>query len=179
MLTQNTELHRAVTRLDIEHRDTKARMVSAILSTENPVQRGGYDEILIHSEEAVDMRRAHDGLPLLFGHDTDRPIGIVESVRLAEKKLRGTLRFGKSARASEVWEDVTGGVLKNISIGYQIHDAERDGSVLRAVRWECQRRSKLGPRRRSKKGPLVDAGYGVAGCPGSPLEGPALLRVAL
>ena len=43
----------------------------------------------------------------------------------------------------------------------------------------CQRRSKLGPRRRSKKGPLVDAGYGVAGCPGSPLEGPALLRVAL
>ena len=32
----------------------------------------------------------------------------------------------------------------------------------------CQRRSKLGPRRRSKKGPLVDAGYGVAGCPGSP-----------
>ena len=32
----------------------------------------------------------------------------------------------------------------------------------------CQRRSKLGPRRRSKKGPLVDAGYGVAGCPGNP-----------
>ena len=43
----------------------------------------------------------------------------------------------------------------------------------------CQRRSKFGPWRRSKKGPLVDAGYGVAGCPGSPLEGPALLRVAL
>ena len=43
----------------------------------------------------------------------------------------------------------------------------------------CQHRSKFGPWRRSKKGPLVDAGYGVAGCPGSPLEGPALLRVAL
>ena len=32
----------------------------------------------------------------------------------------------------------------------------------------CQRRSKFGPWRRSKKGPLVDAGYGVAGCPGNP-----------
>ena len=29
-------------------------------------------------------------------------------------------------------------------------------------------RSKFGPWRRSKKGPLVDAGYGVAGCPGNP-----------
>ena len=51
--------------------------------------------------------------------------------------------------------------------------------VLSRLPDNCQRRSKLGPRRRSKKGPLVDAGYGVAGCPGSPLEGPALLRVAL
>ena len=35
-------------------------------------------------------------------------------------------------------------------------------------RQRCQRRSKFGPWRRSKKGPLVDAGYGVAGCPGNP-----------
>ena len=37
-----------------------------------------------------------------------------------------------------------------------------------ACGYECQRRSKFGPWRRSKKGPLVDAGYGVAGCPGNP-----------
>ena len=42
--------------------------------------------------------------------------------------------------------------------------------VLELARCEyvCQRRSKFGPWRRSKKGPLVDAGYGVAGCPGNP-----------
>ena len=60
----------------------------------------------------------------------------------------------------------------------QIRADTTRGSVVYEIE-DCQRRSKLGPRRRSKKGPLVDAGYGVAGCPGSPLEGPALLRVAL
>ena len=46
--------------------------------------------------------------------------------------------------------------------------------------WQCQRRSKTSPPGRSKTSPLNVMRYAVlGGCPGSPQEGPALLRVAL
>ena len=46
--------------------------------------------------------------------------------------------------------------------------------------YECQRRSKISPPGRSKTSPLDVMRYAVLGCcPGSPKEGPALLRVAL
>ena len=33
------------------------------------------------------------------------------------------VRFGKSARAEEVWQDVLGGIRRNVSVGYMIHKA--------------------------------------------------------
>lgn len=92
-------------------------------------------EILVHSSEAVDLSRAP--LPLLANHDAnDLPIGKVTNLRLEDRKLRGTLRFGSSERAREIFEDVLDGILDNISVGYQILETRENGDTILVTRWQ-------------------------------------------
>lgn len=116
--------------------DQKARTVPLTLSTETPVDRGGYDEILGHSPGEVDLTRAP--LPMIESHDANRlPIGIIENLQLVGRKLRGTARFGNSARAKEVFNDVIDGVIRNVSIGYRyLNDGQPEGK--RALRFAWQ-----------------------------------------
>lgn len=110
----------------------------AALSSEEIVDRAWGGERLIHTPEAIDLSRAKDGLPLLFNHNPNEPIGQVENIRIEGKRLRGRLRFGNSTRAQEVLADVKDGLLKGVSIGYLINDSERQGDsdVHNVTRWE-------------------------------------------
>lgn len=107
------------------------------ISSEEPVPRDGLLEVLNHTPGAIDMGRAQAGLPLLWNHDSGAPIGIVEGLRLIGKRLEGTLRFGKSREAQERMADVLAGVLRNVSVGYAIHETKAEaGGVMRVTRWE-------------------------------------------
>lgn len=99
--------------------DTRARTVPVVLSTETPVDRGDYVEVLDHSNPAlVDLSRSP--LPLIESHDLRQlPIGVVDNLRLEGRRLRGVARFGSSQRAQEVFQDVLDGVLRSVSIGYE------------------------------------------------------------
>lgn len=138
--------YRTVT-IEISERsaDDDSRTVSASISSEEAVDRGGFDEILVHTDDAVDLKRATSGLPLLFNHDGGKLIGIVEKVRLTGRRLVGTLRFGKSASARDAWEDVKAGVLKNLSVGYRVHRTRPgEGGEVLVVRWEPYEASLVG-----------------------------------
>lgn len=81
-------------------------------------------------------------MPLLFNHEHGNAIGRIEDVRLREDgKLAGRLRFGRSARAQEVRQDVIDGVLADMSIGYEVTEWNETKSVdsdvieYRATRW--------------------------------------------
>jgi HK97 family phage major capsid protein len=118
------------------------KTVDASLSSEEPALRWDGWEVLEHSSEAVDMQRARLGLPLLENHNTREVVGIIERVRIEGKKLRGQLRFGTTARARELWEDVKAGIRRNMSIGYLITKqprtiGDRDGVPVYMVnRWQ-------------------------------------------
>ncbi|CAB5170672.1 hypothetical protein D3OALGA1CA_5710 [Olavius algarvensis associated proteobacterium Delta 3] len=121
--------------LDLDTRDDKQRTVAASLSSEEPVLRVYGREVLEHTAEAVDLSR--EPFPLIVSHDnSDTPVGIVENVRIVGRKLRGLLRFGKGNIASEKWKDVKDGILRNLSIGYQILEGHSDGEFYRATRWQ-------------------------------------------
>lgn len=126
--------------LDIDRSaaDSAARTIPASLSSEFPVPRWFGKEILVHSAEAVDLSRAADGLPMLFGHDTAAPIGLARNVRIEGDKLRADLHFSNNSRAQEVYRDVADGFLRNISIGYRVREwLERDDSdEVRITEWE-------------------------------------------
>ena len=123
--------------LDIREANSEARTVPASLSSETPVKRWFGSEVLVHTAEAVDLTRAAEGLPLLWGHNPDQPIGIVDQVALKNGKLRGILRFSNNPKASEIFQDVRDGFLKNISIGYQINRWEEsaDSEDIRVIDW--------------------------------------------
>ncbi len=114
------------------------KTVNASLSSETVVDRYFGGERLLHTRDAVDLSRAKDGIPLLFNHNPDEPIGKVKNVRLENGRLRGELFFGNSRRAKEIRDDVTDDLIDGISIGYRINKMERadgDDDVYNAVDW--------------------------------------------
>ena len=123
--------------LDRKSIDTEKRVVHASLSSETPVKRWFGTEKLVHEKAAVNLERAADGLPLLFGHDQTQPIGLARNVRLDGEKLRAELHFSNNTRASEVWQDVNDGFLRNISIGYQVNKFEEtdNSDEVRITQW--------------------------------------------
>jgi len=117
----------------VEEDDRRVRMS---ISSEEPVERSFGLEVLRHSDGAVDLSRLDSGhAPLLLDHDLTKQIGVIERTYLdqADRKLRSVVRFGKSALAQEVYQDVKDGIRSNVSIGYQIREMEqkneRDGTV--------------------------------------------------
>ena len=115
--------------------DEDDRRVRMSLSSEEPVERSFGYEVLRHTREAVDLSRMNSGhAPLLLDHDMTKQIGVVERTYLdeADRRLRAVVRFGKSALAREVYDDVKDGIRSNVSIGYQIRqmeDKRADGTV--------------------------------------------------
>ena len=69
-------------------------------------------------------------------------MGVIESVEIgADRVGRAVVRFGKSARAEEVWQDVKDGIRRNVSVGYMVHKAvlveSNDGQeTYRVTDWE-------------------------------------------
>ena len=99
-------------------------------SSETPVARYFGNEVLSHETKAADLSRLNDGAPLLFNHDVDRVIGVVETARIDDKLKRGyaRVRFSKNEFAQEVLADVKDGILRNVSFGYSIDTMEERGS---------------------------------------------------
>jgi HK97 family phage major capsid protein/HK97 family phage prohead protease len=120
-------IHRAAGALEVRKVDDKTRTVDIAVSSELPVERGFGKEILIHEAGAIDLAFLASGrAPLLLDHDMERQIGVIESVELSDdRKLRAKVRFGRSALAQEVFQDVVDGIRGNISVGYRVNKMER------------------------------------------------------
>ena len=106
------------------------RSIEFPFSSEYPVARYFGNEVLQHDERSVDLARLNDSAPLLFNHDPNRVIGVVERAWIDGKKKRGyvNVRFSRNAFAQEVLADVRDGVLRNVSFGYAINDMEQRSS---------------------------------------------------
>ncbi len=99
-------------------------------SSEQPVARYYGNEILSHEKGAADLSRLNDGAPLLFNHNPDRVIGVVERAYIDDEKRRGyaRVRFSRNDFAQEVLRDVQDGIIRNVSFGYAIDKMEERSS---------------------------------------------------
>lgn len=121
--------------------DEEARTVTLSFSSENPVKRWFGLEILSHEKGAVDLERLNNRAALLLNHDPDKQVGVVESATVGSGKGRAVVRFGESALATEVFNDVKAGIRSNVSVGYEVHKVEPAAKVdgqdaFRVTRWE-------------------------------------------
>ena len=114
------------------------RTVEFSFSSETPVKRWFGNEVLSHDLKAVDLGRMNDGAPVLFNHDPDRVIGVVERAWVdgEKRRARALVRFSRNSFAEEVLADVRDGVLRNISVGYSIDTAEERDDNIVVTRWQ-------------------------------------------
>lgn len=122
--------------------DAEARTVELAFASETPYDRWWGTEILDCAQTSIRLGRLVAGGPLLMDHDSRDHVGVIESVQIgADRVCRAVVRFGKSARAEEVFQDVLDGIRRNVSVGYMIHEAKlvetsEDKDIYRVTDWE-------------------------------------------
>jgi len=106
-------------------------------SSEYPVARYFGNEVLSHEMTAANLERLNDGAPLLYNHDPDRMIGVVERAWIDGEKKRGyaKVRFSRNKLAQEMLDDVRDGIIRGVSFGYSIDKMEERESEFVATNW--------------------------------------------
>ena len=101
----------------------EARTVELAFSSEEPYERWFGTEILDHKSGSVRMDRMNAGAALLVDHRTSDQVGVVVKGWIgADRVGRALVRFSRSARGEEVFQDVMDGIRKLVSVGYRVHD---------------------------------------------------------
>lgn len=122
--------------------DVAARTATLAFASETPYERYWGIEILDCTATAMRQGRLRSGANLLCDHDARDVVGVIESVEIGADRIgRAVVRFGKSARAEEVWQDVVDGIRRNVSVGYMIHKAKlietgENTDTYRVTDWE-------------------------------------------
>jgi phage head maturation protease len=128
--------------------DADARTVEVVWSTGASVRRRDWDgefiEELAMTPDAVDLSRLSAGAPVLAAHDAfslNSVLGVVERAWLEGGEGRALLRFSDRAEVAPVLSDIRNGILRNISVGYDVMKWEESKDkagkrTKRAVRWQ-------------------------------------------
>ncbi len=123
--------------------DEEKRTVQLAFSSEDPYERWFGIEILGHERGEVAMDWLNSGTaPLLDQHNHGRQIGVIEKSWIDPDRVgRAIVRFGKSAGAEEIFQDVLDGIRSNVSVGYRIEEMQllesgKDQDTYRVNRWE-------------------------------------------
>jgi HK97 family phage major capsid protein len=117
------------------------RTIEIAFASETPYERYWGIEILDCEKSSIDLARLLNNAPLLFNHDADRYIGVVQSVEIgADRICRAVVRFGRGAEAEQFYQDVLDGILTKVSVGYMINElileSEKEGaSTYRVTNW--------------------------------------------
>ena len=126
------------------------RTVELAFASDTPCEHFSYrlydfiDVKLSMERGAMRTERLTNGAALLADHDPRDQIGVVESFSIDTKdgKARAKVKFSKSARGQEIYQDVVDGIRRNVSVGFSIHklvleEENEDGNDLyRADDWE-------------------------------------------
>lgn len=124
-------------------KDTNEEIYTFKISSDDPAEMwAGIHETLGHKKGEVRMDWFKSGnAPLLWMHDRERQIGVIVDANLSKKSMSVSVKFGTNEKALEVKRDVDAGVIKNVSIGYNVNSYEQvEGTEFkehyRATDWE-------------------------------------------
>ena len=123
--------------------DQENRAITFSCASTQPYQRFdqkhgiSYEEILVINQKAVNIDRLNNGAPLLFNHDTDKLLGMVQKAYIIEDRIYVRVRFSANDQfADRIYKDILDGLIKNVSIGYlieQYNDVKQAGINKRYV----------------------------------------------
>jgi hypothetical protein len=115
---------------------------------------GDWFEELDMSPDAVRLDRLNNGASLLNSHqsaDLANILGVVERAWIENGEGRARVRFSERAEVEPIFRDVASGIIRNVSVGYQVHkwsdpirSADGQPPTYRAVDWEPMELSLVG-----------------------------------
>lgn len=131
-------------KIDYRAGEEDDRTVEIAFSSEEPYERHFGVEVLDHEPRSVMLDRLNGGAAVLVNHDSDDQVGVVVpgSARVdADRVGRALIRFSRSVRGEEIYQDVKDEIRQLVSVGYRVHNydvEERSGQpdLVTATKWE-------------------------------------------
>ncbi len=119
--------------------DAESRTVRFSFSSEEPVDMWYGTEILSHAPGCIRIDQRQETMPLLFNHDRNDLLGVVESIGIgADRRGYCDVRFGRDERGEWAMRQYNDDVLVNVSFMYRvfkfIEDTEEE--CYTAIDWE-------------------------------------------
>jgi len=105
------------------------RRVVFSFASETPIERYFGMEVLNMDGDSMDLSRLNDGAPLLFQHDSDKIVGVVERAYIKNKRGYAEVKMANNDLGREMQELIKDGILRNVSFGYRINAMETDNST--------------------------------------------------
>lgn len=129
--------------------DADTRRIRVSFSSELPIVRQSFFdepwiEVLGHGAEEVILERLNAGAPALYNHDRHdqkNRVGVVERAWVENGRGLAELRLSGRDEVAGLWQDLKDNVLRNCSVGYQIHErvltkeTEDGPDEYRVTRW--------------------------------------------
>jgi len=123
--------------------DEAARTVELSFSSEDPYERWFGIEILDHGQKSVRMGRLQSKTAaFLLQHDVNQQVGVIEKAAIRNRRGTAVGRFGPSALAEEIFQDVRARVRSLTSVSYIPHrmvleeESDESPNVYRVTDWE-------------------------------------------
>ncbi len=124
-----TEVHKRAHLTEFVRTKDEDRVIEFPFASEEPVERMYGNEVLEISERAMDMSRLNTGAPLLFQHDADKIVGVVERAYIKGKRGFARVRLANNELGREMQELISDKIIRNVSFGYKINELEADKST--------------------------------------------------
>ena len=109
--------------------DSEERTLEFPFASEKPVERYYGMEVLSMDEKSMDLTRLNDGAPLLYQHDADRIVGVVQRAYIKNKRAYARVKLANNELGREMQELIKDGIIRNVSFGYKIDSMEADEST--------------------------------------------------
>lgn len=131
-----------------EEEGGSGRTYELSFSSEEPVSRWYGNEILDHTDGAVDLSRITDLGVILFNHHQDDVIGKVTKAWIEDGRGKARIEFDDDDASERIRKKVESGTLRGVSVGYRVDsweevvagkkskDGRFTGPAYIAVRWE-------------------------------------------
>lgn len=141
-MKQTVEVGRLFRAMEAKPESKDDRTIRVSFSSDKtivPRHFGG--EILDHGPGAIRLDRIRDKGPVLMDHDTRDQVGVITNVDVEGGKAYADIKMSRSARGTEVLQDIRDGIRANVSVGYVVHgmtleERSESSQTFRVDDWE-------------------------------------------
>ena len=109
--------------------ESSDRILEFPFASEAPVERYYGMEVLNMDAKSMDLSRLNDGAPLLYQHDADRIVGVVQKAYIKNKRAYARVKLANNDLGREMQGLIQDGIIRNVSFGYKINAMEADEST--------------------------------------------------